>query len=43
MGFSRQTILKALQEHDNNQVKVAYQLVIDHKRMFNDSEFTYRS
>ena len=33
MGFSRNTIYQALQETENNQIKVAYQLVVDHKRM----------
>ncbi|CAG8603545.1 8816_t:CDS:10 [Funneliformis caledonium] len=33
MGFSRNTIYQALQESENNQIKVAYQLVVDHKRM----------
>ncbi|CAG8650278.1 9992_t:CDS:10, partial [Racocetra persica] len=35
MGFSKDTIYKALQEIENNQIKVAYQLVVDHKRMIN--------
>ncbi|RIB06014.1 kinase-like domain-containing protein [Gigaspora rosea] len=33
MGFSKDTIYQALQEIENNQIKVAYQLVVDHKRM----------
>ncbi|CAG8508634.1 14696_t:CDS:10 [Rhizophagus irregularis] len=33
MGFSRNTIYQALQEPENNQIKVAYQLVVDNKRM----------
>lgn len=33
MGFSKNTMLQALQEKENNQIKVAYQLVLDHKRM----------
>lgn len=33
MAFSRNTIYQALQEPENNQIKVAYQLVVDHKRM----------
>ncbi|GAN07463.1 pkinase-domain-containing protein [Mucor ambiguus] len=38
MGYSTQVIQKALSEHDNNQFKVAYQLVVDHKRLLQDSE-----
>ena len=37
MGYSHQTILRALREPENNQIKVAYQLVVDHKRMLNNS------
>ena len=33
MGFSRNTIYQALQEPENNQIKVAYQLVVDYKRI----------
>ncbi|KAF0504801.1 Pkinase-domain-containing protein [Gigaspora margarita] len=33
MGFSKDTIYQALQEIENNQIKVAYQLVVDNKRM----------
>jgi hypothetical protein len=33
MGFGRNTIFQALQEPENNQIKVAYQLVVDNKRM----------
>ncbi|RHZ87761.1 hypothetical protein Glove_30g30 [Diversispora epigaea] len=33
MGFSKNTMYQALQEKENNQIKVAYQLVLDHKRM----------
>ncbi|CAG8714578.1 17074_t:CDS:10, partial [Dentiscutata erythropus] len=33
MGFSKNTIYQALQEIENNQIKVAYQLVVDNKRM----------
>lgn len=32
-GFSKSTIEHALSEVDNNQIKVAYQLVIDHRQM----------
>ncbi|CAO3638521.1 unnamed protein product [Mucor fragilis] len=38
MGYSTQVIQKALSEPDNNQFKVAYQLVVDHKRLLQDSE-----
>ncbi|KAI8991793.1 kinase-like domain-containing protein [Mycotypha africana] len=38
MGYSTQVIQKALKEPDNNQFKVAYQLVLDHKRLLQDSE-----
>ncbi|OAC99841.1 hypothetical protein MUCCIDRAFT_180465 [Mucor lusitanicus CBS 277.49] len=37
MGYSTQVIQKALSEPDNNQFKVAYQLVVDHKRLLQDS------
>jgi hypothetical protein len=33
MGFSKPTIIHALNEADNNQIKVAYQLVIDKRQM----------
>ncbi|CAG8543697.1 13389_t:CDS:10 [Ambispora leptoticha] len=33
MGFSKENIYDALHETENNQTKVAYQLVVDHKRM----------
>ncbi|KAJ3296960.1 Protein kinase [Borealophlyctis nickersoniae] len=33
MGFSRETIHIALKEVENNQLKVAYELVMDHRRM----------
>lgn len=36
MGYSRETIYKALSEPDNNQIKVAYQLVVDHHRMIKE-------
>jgi carbon catabolite-derepressing protein kinase len=36
MGYSRETIYKALSEADNNQIKVAYQLVVDHHRMIKE-------
>jgi len=38
MGFLDETIRIALQEEGNNQIKVAYQLVLDHKRMILDGE-----
>ncbi|KAG0240173.1 Protein kinase [Actinomortierella wolfii] len=37
MNFSRETIIQALQERQNNQIKVAYQLVVDHKRMIENA------
>lgn len=36
MGYSTNVIYKALSEPDNNQFKVAYQLVVDHKRLLKD-------
>lgn len=33
MNFSKETIVQALEERQNNQIKVAYQLVVDHRRM----------
>ncbi|TPX61866.1 hypothetical protein PhCBS80983_g00847 [Powellomyces hirtus] len=33
MGFTQETVLTALKEVDNNQIKVAYELVLDHRRM----------
>lgn len=39
MGYSTQAIQKALSEPDNNQFKVAYQLVVDHKRLLQDCRF----
>ncbi|KAJ3019705.1 5-AMP-activated protein kinase, catalytic [Thoreauomyces humboldtii] len=33
MGFPKETVLVALKEPDNNQIKVAYELVLDHRRM----------
>ncbi|ORZ00575.1 kinase-like domain-containing protein [Syncephalastrum racemosum] len=38
MGYSEQKIYKSLSSPGNNQFKVAYQLVVDHKRMLQDSE-----
>ncbi|CEG76961.1 Putative CAMK/CAMKL/AMPK protein kinase [Rhizopus microsporus] len=38
MGYSTETILKALKEPSNNQFKVAYQLVLDNKTLFKDTE-----
>ncbi|KAF9970578.1 Protein kinase [Actinomortierella ambigua] len=37
MNFSRETIIQALQERQNNQIKVAYQLVVDHKLMIENA------
>ena len=33
MNFSKETIIQALEERQNNQIKVAYQLVVDHRQM----------
>jgi hypothetical protein len=33
MNFKKETIVQALEERQNNQIKVAYQLVVDHRRM----------
>nr|KAJ3410626.1 Protein kinase [Polyrhizophydium stewartii] len=38
MAFSRETIRHALQEPGNNQIKVAYQLVVDQRRMLADGK-----
>lgn len=38
MGYSTEVIQKALSETSNNQFKVAYQLVVDRKRLLQDSE-----
>ncbi|KAI8388797.1 kinase-like domain-containing protein [Radiomyces spectabilis] len=38
MNYPSEVIHRALQEPENNQFKVAYQLVIDHKRLLRDSE-----
>lgn len=40
MGYGRETIYKALSESDNNQIKVAYQLVVDHHRMIKECKLT---
>ncbi|KAF9169447.1 Protein kinase [Mortierella sp. AD010] len=37
MNFSRETIIQALEERQNNQIKVAYQLVVDHRRMIENA------
>ncbi|KAG0268135.1 Protein kinase [Actinomortierella ambigua] len=37
MNFSRETIIQALQERQNNQIKVAYQLVVDHMLMIENA------
>lgn len=39
MGYSTDIIQKALSEPNNNQFKVAYQLVVDHKRLLKDCKF----
>ncbi|KAG0757075.1 hypothetical protein G6F57_012543 [Rhizopus arrhizus] len=38
MNYPIETIQKALKEPENNQFKVAYQLVLDNKRLLKDSE-----
>ncbi|KAI9267015.1 kinase-like domain-containing protein [Helicostylum pulchrum] len=38
MGYPTEVIQKALSEPENNPFKVAYQLVVDHKRLLQDSE-----
>ncbi|KAG0164171.1 Protein kinase [Apophysomyces sp. BC1034] len=38
MNYPKETIYKSLGEKDNNQFKVAYQLVVDHKRLLKDSK-----
>ncbi|KAI8904549.1 KA1 domain/Ssp2 C-terminal domain-containing protein [Entophlyctis helioformis] len=38
MGFSKETIRYALKEPGNNQIKVAYQLVVDHIQMMADGK-----
>ena len=40
MGFSRETIKHALKEQGNNQIKVAYELVIDHRQMVADGKMS---
>lgn len=37
--FCKSTILRALKEKDNNQIKVAYQLVLDNKKLINKTNF----
>lgn len=36
MNYPTETIQKALKEPENNQFKVAYQLVLDNKRLLKD-------
>lgn len=36
MGYPTEVIQKALSEPENNPFKVAYQLVVDHKRLLQD-------
>ncbi|KAI8813438.1 kinase-like domain-containing protein [Cladochytrium replicatum] len=38
MGFSKATVQHALSETENNQIKVAYQLVLDHKRLLTGAQ-----
>ncbi|KAI8823376.1 5'-AMP-activated protein kinase catalytic subunit alpha-2 [Fimicolochytrium jonesii] len=33
MGYSKETVMVALKESENNQIKVAYELGLDHRRM----------
>ena len=42
-GFDRGSIWDALKKEGDNQIKVAYQLVRDHKRMLQDSECAERA
>ncbi|KAG0222468.1 Protein kinase [Mortierella sp. GBA43] len=37
MNFNKETIVQALEERQNNQIKVAYQLVVDHRRMIENA------
>ncbi|KAG0368647.1 kinase-like domain-containing protein [Gamsiella multidivaricata] len=37
MNFPKETIVMALEERQNNQIKVAYQLVVDHRRMIENA------
>lgn len=39
MGYPTDVIQKALSETENNQFKVAYQLVVDHKRLLQDCKW----
>lgn len=42
MNFPKETIIQALEERQNNQIKVAYQLVVDHRQMIeNGMTFIY--
>lgn len=41
MGYTEQKIHKSLISPGNNQFKVAYQLVVDHKRMLQDCKSKY--
>ncbi|KAI8989339.1 kinase-like domain-containing protein [Pilobolus umbonatus] len=38
MGYSTHVIYKALNDTNNNQFKVAYQIVVDHKRLLQESD-----
>ncbi|KAJ3093034.1 Protein kinase [Quaeritorhiza haematococci] len=38
MGFSKETVYHALREPENNQIKVAYQLILDHKRIIGGAQ-----
>ncbi|KAG0307092.1 Protein kinase [Linnemannia gamsii] len=37
MNFPKETIIQALEERQNNQIKVAYQLVVDHRQMIENA------
>ncbi|KAF9095152.1 Protein kinase [Mortierella sp. GBA35] len=37
MNFTKETIIQALEERQNNQIKVAYQLVVDHRQMIENA------
>ncbi|KAJ3057179.1 Protein kinase [Rhizophlyctis rosea] len=40
MGFSKETIHVALKEAENNQIKVAYELAVDHRRMVAGAQYS---
>ncbi|KAJ3043455.1 Protein kinase [Rhizophlyctis rosea] len=40
MGFSKETVHVALKEAENNQIKVAYELAVDHRRMVAGAQYS---